>query len=82
MDAENGTDEGARADAAQVEAAAAAVEQTAGEVENAAQRLAGKVLDNPQSQRAAIAELSRQVAQLAQNQARVIDVIRAMGWDV
>jgi hypothetical protein len=40
------------------------------------------VLDNPQSQRAAIAELSRQVAQLAQNQARVIDVIRAMGWDV
>ena len=62
MDAENGTDESARADAAQVEAAAAAVEQTAGEVENAAQRLAGKVLDNPQSQRAAIAELSRQVA--------------------
>lgn len=55
---------------------------SADRVQAKAEKLAGAVLTDAGSQRAAIAELSRQVAELAANQARVIDIIRAMGWDV
>jgi hypothetical protein len=55
---------------------------SADRVQAKAEKLAGAVLTDAGSQRAAIAELSRQVAELAQNQARVIDIIRARGWDV
>jgi hypothetical protein len=67
---------------AAVEAAAARVEAKAEEIQTKAEAVAGRVLNDAGSQRAAIAELSRQVAELAANQGRVIDIIRAMGWDV
>ena len=80
MEHEEGTNEDGRE--AAVEAAAQAVEVSADRVQEKAQKLAGAVLTDAGSQRAAIAELSRQVAELAANQARVVDIIRAMGWDV